>query len=149
MAVTFYDDITTVSDICVMAVSRLRIENEAPSDIVSDVLWRDSHIQRERKRGRGSWWQSKNQCVRMSEGEITSSHFMAWLADTGQLLYLPFHSNILFSPSNEATLGQWWWWQHFIEITVTLSSLECTVWYSNYIVLSLVKPVCCICRSSG
>lgn len=52
MAVAFYDDITTVSDICVMAVSRLRVENEAPGDTVSDVLWRDSHIQKERERGR-------------------------------------------------------------------------------------------------
>lgn len=49
MAVAFYDDITTVSDICVMAVSRLRVVNEAPGDIVSDVLWRDSHVQEERE----------------------------------------------------------------------------------------------------
>ena len=48
----FYDDITTVSDICVMAVSRLRVESAAPGDIVSDVLWRDPHIQSERGRQR-------------------------------------------------------------------------------------------------
>lgn len=150
IAVAFYDDITTVSDICVMAVSRLRVENEAPGDIVSDVLWRDSHIQKERKRGRESWWQSKNQCVRVSEGAITSSHFMAWLADTRQLLYLPFYPTILFFPSNEITQGQWWWWQHFIELTLTLSSLKCTILYSNYMVLShMTLPICWICCSIG
>lgn len=36
----FYDDITSASDICVMAVSRLRLETEVPGDTVSDVLWR-------------------------------------------------------------------------------------------------------------
>lgn len=36
-----------------MAVSRLRVESEVPDDIVSDVLWRDPHIQRERGRDRG------------------------------------------------------------------------------------------------
>lgn len=46
-AVRFYDDITTVSDICVMAASRLRVESEVPGDIVSDVLWRNSqHTER-------------------------------------------------------------------------------------------------------
>lgn len=46
-AVRFYDDITTVSDICVMAASRLLVESEVPGDIVSDVLWRNSqHTER-------------------------------------------------------------------------------------------------------
>lgn len=50
----FYDDITTVSDICVMAVSRFRVESEAPGDIVSAVLWTDPHIQSVRGRARES-----------------------------------------------------------------------------------------------
>lgn len=41
VTVTFYDDITTMSDICVMAVSRLR-GGGGHGQIVSDVLWRNS-----------------------------------------------------------------------------------------------------------
>lgn len=63
VAVTFYDDITTVSDICVMAVSRLRVENEAPGDTVSDVLWRDPHIQSKRRRGRESVTEQESMCA--------------------------------------------------------------------------------------
>lgn len=57
MAVLFFfffydDDITTASDICVMAVSRMQVESEM-GDIVSDVLWRHTHIQKRKKEREG------------------------------------------------------------------------------------------------
>lgn len=39
VTVTFYDDVTTTPDICVIAASRLQ---RGHGDIVSDVLWRNS-----------------------------------------------------------------------------------------------------------
>ena len=57
-----------------MAVSRLQGESEVPGDIVSDVLWRHPHIQRERER------EGERVCdrARISEKEraIIPSHFM-------------------------------------------------------------------------
>ncbi len=61
----FYDDITTVSDICVMAVSRLQEGSEAAGDTVSDVLWRHLHIQSAREGG----GERACDCARIDERE--------------------------------------------------------------------------------
>lgn len=60
----FYDDITTVSDICVMAASRLQVQRGATrcQMFYSGGAWRGV-LRRHRKEQRGSGW----------GGEITSS----------------------------------------------------------------------------
>lgn len=82
--------------------------------------------QSEREWGeRESLWWRRNRWEKV-RAEITSSHFMLWLAETWQLLYLPFNSTTLFSHQIKSQ-GQWEWWPQFIGIAPKLSLSQCTI----------------------
>lgn len=78
-----------------------------------------------------------------SEDEITSSHFMLWLAETWQLLYLPFNSTTLFSHQIKSQ-GQREWWQQFIGIAPKLSLSQCTI----ALVLQQIYSSCYTCEAA-